>query len=287
MNKNLAALGIPFLFACVLAFGSLFVVTEMQQVLVLQFGELVRTIRNPGLHFKFPFIQDLVYYDKRILDFDVSATEVTLGDQKRLVVDTFTRYRIVDPALFYNTVGSEMGAQARLVALITGALRGVLGSTPLGVILSPERAEKLALIRQLLNKGCAGLGIEVVDVRIRRADLPSQNSQAIFNRMISERQKEAQETRAEGMERAEIIRAEADLECTTLRATARQTAQEEKGVADRKALRIIGETYAKDPEFAAFYQSLTAYPEALKDAQYFLTPEGDFFQYFKKKDLPK
>jgi membrane protease subunit HflC len=180
-----------------------------------------------------------------------------------------------------------MGAQARLVALITGALRGVLGSTPLGVILSPERAQKLTLIRQLLNKGCSGLGIEVVDVRIRRADLPLQNSQAIFNRMISERQKEAQETRAEGMERAEIIRAEADLECTTLRANARQKAQEEKGLADRKALRIIGEAYAKNPEFAAFYQSLTAYPEALKDAQYFLTPDGDFFQYFKKKDMPK
>jgi len=284
LNKNLAALGIPFLFLICVAFGGLFVVTEMQQVLVLQFGQLVRTIRSPGLYTKIPFIQDLMYYDKRILDFDVSATEVTLGDQKRIVVDTFTRYRIVDPALFYKTVSTELGAQTRLAAQITGSLRGVLGSTPLSTILSPERAQKLSLIRGLVNKGCQELGIEVVDVRIRRADLPAENSQAIFNRMISERQKEAQETRAEGMERAEIIRALADLECTTLRANARKAAQEEMGLADKKALEIVGQAYGQNQEFAAFYQSLAAYPKALKNSRYVLTLEGDFFNYLRKRD---
>ena len=288
LNKNLPALGIPLLFLSFVGLGSLFVVNEVEQALVLQFGELVRMVRTPGLHMKFPFIQDTVYYDKRILDFDVSATEVTLGDQKRIVVDTFTRYRIVDPALFYKTVRTEMGAQGRLAALIAGSLRSVLGSTSLSTILSQKRSSTLKVILDQVNKGSQGLGIAVVDVRIKRADLPAENSQAIFNRMISERQKEAQETRAEGQEKAQIIRANADLECTTLLADAGRIAQEEMGTADQRALAISRDAYARDPVFASFYQSKDAYERNLDETQYVLTPDGEgFFRHLHPKRRPQ
>lgn len=283
--KNWPAFGIPLLFLGFVGLGSVFVVTEVEQALILQFGELLDTVRTPGLHVKLPFIQDVVYYDKRILDFDVPATEVTLGDQKRIMVGTFTRYRIVDPARFYKTVRNEFGAQSRLAALITGTLRSILGATSLQTLLSSERAGTLRVILDQVNKGVQGLGIQVVDVRIRQADLPAENSQAIFNRMISERQKEASEKRAEGQEKAQIIRANADLECTTLMADAERTAQEKMGAADQEALQTIREAYGRNPAFAAFYQSKEAYEEGLqKGTVYILTPDHDFFKYFHQKE---
>ncbi len=284
VNKNIAVLGIPFLVLFVLGLGSLFVVTETEQALVLQFGELVDVVRAPGLKVKMPFVQDVVFYDKRILDFDIPTTEVTLGDQKRIVVDTFTRYRIQNPAAFYKTVRDVERAQGRLSALITGKLRSVLGQASLTDLLSVERSEILKDIRNKVNDAVKKLGIEVVDVRIRRADLPPENSQAIYQRMISERQKEAQKIRSEGKEKAQVIQAEADFESTVLIAHAEQKSQEEMGAGDQESLDILGQAYAEDPDFAAFYQSLEAYRSSLKkDARFILSPNSqDFLKYLER-----
>jgi membrane protease subunit HflC len=281
--KNLAAFGIPCLVAMFLGLGSLFVVNEREQALVLQFGELLYVLREPGLHLKVPFVQDVVYYDKQILDLDISATEVTLGDQKRIVVDTFTRYRIVDPALFYKSVRNEQGAQGRLAALVTGSFRSVLGASSLPQILSSDRTLILKKIREQVNKALQNLGLQVVDVRIRRTDLPPENNQAIFRRMISERQKEAQEIRAEGQEKGQIIRAKADLECVTLRSAAEKTSEEQMGYADQKALEIVRQAFEKNPSFAEFYQSKEAYESSFDQNTHFvLTPGSNFLKYMNK-----
>lgn len=283
LNKNLAAFGIPALVLGFFGLGSFFIVNEVEQVLILQFGEIVRVIREPGLHMKIPFVQDVLYWDKRILDFDVPTTEVTLGDQKRIVVDTFTRYRIHDLARFYKTVRNETGAKGRLSALITGTLRSILAETSLHTLLSPQRTALLKEIRGKVNTATQSLGIEVVDVRIRRADLPPENSQAIYNRMISERQKEAQKIRAEGNEKAQFIRAEADLECATIMANATQESQIEMGTGDQEALRIVSEAYRKSPDFAAFFQSMDAYKTALgAETQYVLSPKKGFLRHFQE-----
>lgn len=278
-SKNLAVFGIPLLVIFIFILSSLFIVPQMQQALVLQFGELVRVIKEPGLKMKIPFVQETVFYDRRMLDLDVSAVEVTLGDQKRIVVDTYSRYRIIDPVLFYKTVRNETVAHARLSTVITGTLRSVLGHASLSQLLSQERIKIMHSIRQKVNQAVKNFGIEVVDVRIRRADLPKENSQAIFNRMISERQKEAQEIRAQGKEIAQVIRAKADLETTILLADAEKQAQILKGEGDATRADLYAEAYGLNPGFASLYQTLQAYLTVLADDQttFILSPEGNDF----------
>lgn len=285
--RNLAVFGVPLLVVVIFILSSLFIVSQMQQALVLQFGELLRVIQEPGLKMKIPFVQEVVFYDHRMLDFDVSAVEVTLGDQKRIVVDTFTRYRIVDPAKFYKTVRNETVAQARLSTVTTGTLRSVLGNTSLSQLLSKERITIMHSIRQKVNDATKGFGVEVVDVRIRRADLPKENSQAVFNRMISGRQKEAQEIRAQGKEISQVIRAKADLERTVLMAEAEKQSQILKGEGDAEVARLYREAYRRSPDFASFYQTLQAYRSAFMDGEttFVLSPDNDFLKLLHKNPL--
>ncbi|MGL5719236.1 MAG: protease modulator HflC, partial [Alphaproteobacteria bacterium] len=275
---------IPLVILGFFAMGSFFVVLQTQQALLLQFGKLIRVIQEPGLKLKIPFVQEVHYYDKRMLDLDVSAIEATLGDQKRVIVDTFIRYRIQDPSQFYKTVFNEMGAQSRLTALVTGTLRNVLGNTPLMKLLTVERTQIMHHVRSQVDAAARSLGIQVVELRIRRLDLPKQNSQAIFNRMISERKKEAEELRAKGKELSETIRAQADRDKVVLLADAAKKAEILKGEGDAISSQLYAQAYGKSPEFAMFYRSLQAYKVAFKDdtTTFLLSPDNDFLKFFRK-----
>jgi modulator of FtsH protease HflC len=283
-SRNLTALLIPLVILGVFALGSFFVVDQTQQALVLQLGKLVQVIPEPGLKLKIPFVQEVHYYDKRMLDLDISAIEATLGDQKRVIVDTFIRYRIHDPSQFYKTVFNEIGAQSRLTALVTGTLRNVLGNTPLTKLLTAERTQVMHYVRSQVNAAASSLGIQVVELRIRRLDLPKQNSQAIFNRMISERQKEAQELRAKGKELSETIRAQADRDKMVLLAEASKKAEILKGEGDAVSAQRHAAAYGQSPEFAMFYRALQAYKVAFKEdtTTFLLSSDNDFLKYFQK-----
>jgi membrane protease subunit HflC len=259
-----------------------FIVDQTEQALVLQLGEVRRVVRQPGLWLKRPFVENVVYYDNRVLDFEPPHEEVIVSDQKRLVTDTYTRYRIVDPLKFYQTVGSEAGIRARLSALVTGSLRRVLGSVTLSDILSAKRAWIMAQIRDEVAAEAKNFGVEVVDVRLRRADLPEENSQAIYARMQSERQQQAAQYRGEGAEAAQSVRANAERERTVILAEAQRDAQRVRGDGDAQAIRIYADAFGQDKEFFAFYRSLQAYREALngRDTSFVLTPEGNFFRFF-------
>lgn len=217
MSRNLLiGIGAACAVALILVASSLFTVRQTQQALVLQFGDPKRIIQEPGLHFKLPFIQKVVYIDRRVLDFDADSEEIILGDQKRLVVDTFARYKITDPLLFYQAVGSEAILRSRINTILDASLRKVLGEVPLFAVLSDERSDLMAQIRDQTNVEAEQFGIDVVDVRIKHADLPAENSQAIYRRMQTEREREAKELRAQGAEMAQRIRARADRERVVL-----------------------------------------------------------------------
>jgi membrane protease subunit HflC len=269
MKKFSAFLGLPFVLVLLVLLGNtFFIVSEGRQVLVTQFGQIQRIINEPGLHCKIPFLEGIAYYDKRILDYDLPAFEVTAGDQKRLVVDIFTRYKIVDPLKFYKTVNTEVGLQNRLVALIPGQLRSVIGSFPLTSLLTVERTKIMSEIREKVNEAVTELGVYVVDFRIRRADLPAQNNEAIFARMISDRQKEAQEFRAKGAETAQLIRAQTDKDKVIVLSQAKKQAEILKGEGTAKAAEVLSQIYSKDPEFFKFYQSLESYKNTFdKDSE--------------------
>ncbi|MDR2416981.1 MAG: protease modulator HflC [Holosporales bacterium] len=273
------AFGIFFLF---LLSGSVFRVHQIEQALIVRFGEPVRAIPDPGLHFKMPFIDEATFFDRRLLDVDLSALEITLGDRRRVVVDAFCCYRITNPLLFFQTVHDVSGAQRRLTATILGKLRSVLGNLSLSALLSEQRASVMRQIRDEVNQAASKFGIDVVDVRIRRTDLPTQNSEAIFNRMISEREREAKELRAKGVEMAQVIRAKVDKECSVMTAEAEQQAQILRGEGDADASRIYAEAFSQDPKFFSLYWSLEAYKKAFsKETTTFLvSPKGPFFQYF-------
>lgn len=274
MMKNIStrfiALGIPFLIILVMLSNGLFVVTQGQQALVLQFGELIRTQRDPGLHYKIPFVQNVVYYDKRMLDFDISTIEMTLGDQKRLVVDLFMRYRIKDPAQFYRTVTNEAGARARLSAQVTGLLRSALSKMSLAQMLSAERMHIRQYLHSALQHSTQPLGIEVAEVRLRRALFPRSNNQAIFDRMITEREREAKGIRAQGEEMAYKIRAAADREKTVLIASARRKSKVLRGEGEAEAARLYNTVYAKNIEFASYYLNIQALMDSFADQTTFL-----------------
>ena len=248
-----------------LAYASVFTVDEREQALVLQFGEPVRVENEPGLKFKIPFIQNVAYFDRRILDLDSPAQEIIAADQKRLVVDAFARYRITDPLRFFQTVTTVAGANSRLSTLLNSATRRVLGEASFEAIVRDGRAELMDRITQQMNREANSFGIAIVDVRIRRADLPEANSQAIFQRMQTERQREATEIRAQGEEAARRIRSRADREATVLIAEATRESEQIRGEGDGERNRIFAEAFGRDPDFFAFYRSMQAYRQSFND----------------------
>lgn len=283
MSRNfLIGLGALAAAALVLVLSALFTVHQTQQALVLQFGNPKRVIQEAGLHFKLPLIQNAIYIDKRVLDFDAPAEEVILGDQKRLVVDAFARYRIIDPLRFYQTVGSEAVLRGRIDTILDASLRKVMGGVPLFTVLSADRGQLMNRIRDQANTEAKQFGIDIVDVRIKRADLPEENSQAIYRRMQTEREREAKELRAQGAELAQRIRARADRERRVLIAEAQKEAQIIRGEGDAEAVRIFAEAFGQDIDFFTFYRSMQAYRTALGDdnTSFVLSPDSEFFRFF-------
>lgn len=268
--------------AAIVGYSSLFTVYQTRLALVVRLGQPVRVVTEPGLNFKIPLIDSVIYVDKRILDLENPAQEVIASDQKRLVVDAFARYKIKDALLFYQSVGSIEGANSRLSTLLNAALRRVLGESTLTHVVKDERAGLMARVREQLDREAAQFGITVVDVRIRRADLPEQNSQAVYQRMQTERQREAAEFRANGSQRAQEIRARADRDVTVLVAETQAKADAIRGEGDGERNRIFAEAFGKDPDFFSFYRSMQAYEQGLghKDTRMVLRPDSDFFRYF-------
>ena len=268
--------------ALIVAYLALFTVYPTQQALVLRLGKPEAVVTQPGLHVKMPFIDSVVYIDKRILDLESPPQEVIASDQKRLVVDAFARYRIHDALRFYQTLGSKRAADSQLAILLNSALRRVLGEATFIQVVRDERAELMSRIRNLVDKEAANYGIQVVDARIRRADLPEQNSQAVYKRMQTARQREAAEYRAEGNQRAQEIRSNADRQVTVLLADARSKGEQIRGEGDAKRNEIFAKAYSKDPEFFEFYRTMQAYEHGLKpgDTKFVLRPDSNFFRYF-------
>jgi membrane protease subunit HflC len=286
MNFNrsqLTALGIAIIVVGIVAFSSLFTVDQRQQALVLQLGEPKRVINEPGLWTKLPFIQNVVYYDKRVLDLDPTVEQVILADQIRLDVDSFARYRIVDPLRFFQAVTSEAEFRQRLSNVVNSSLRRVLGSVSLLTVLSQDRDNIMADIKKDVDSEMRNFGVQIVDVRIRRADLPEQATQATYARMRSEREREARARRAQGYEKAQQIRASADRERTVILAEARKDSEIIRGEGDNVAFKIYAEAAGKDPEFYRFYRSMEAYRKGLAndDTTMVLTPDSEFFRYFR------
>ena len=266
----------------VIGYSSLFTVRETEQVLLVRLGEPVRVVTEPGLHFKAPFVDTVISIDKRILDLENPSQEVIASDQKRLVVDAFARYRIKNALRFYQSVGSIQAANLQLTALLNASLRRVLGEATFIQVVRDEREVLMARIREQLDKEAGGYGISVVDVRIRRADLPDQNSQAVYQRMQTERQREAAEFRAQGGQKAQEIRSKADREATVIVADANSQAEQIRGQGDGERNRLFADAYNQDPNFFAFYRSMSAYETGLKhnDTRFLLRPDSDFFRYF-------
>jgi len=271
-------------FVLIVGASALFTVHQASQALVLQFGRPVRVVKAAGLHVKTPFIQNVLYFDRRVLDFDAAAEEVIASDQKRLVVDAFARYRIIDPLRFFQAQATEARLRSNLGRVINSATRRVLGGVPLSTIVSGERAKIMTEIRDIVNVETKSWGIAIIDVRIKRADLPEENSQAIFRRMQTERVREAKEFRARGAEEAQRIRAAADREKVVIIAEAQKEAQITRGKGDSDAIRIYADAFNQDPGFFAFYRTMQAYKKALSssDTSMVLTPDSEFFRYFRE-----
>jgi modulator of FtsH protease HflC len=278
--------------ALLAAYGSLFTVYQTKQALVVRFGEPIRVIKEPGLHAKVPLADTVISVDNRILDLENAAQEVFASDQRRLVIDAFARYRITDVLVFYKTVNNIEGANSRLSSLLNAALRRVLGEASLIHVVRDDRAALMARVRDQLDREARAFGIEVVDVRIRRADLPEQNSQAVYSRMQTERQRQAASIRGEGSQKSQEIRAKADRDVTVLVAEAQSRAEQIRGDGDAERNRIFAAAYGKDPDFFAFYRSMQAYEAGLRsgDTRLVLRPDSDFFKYFGNpagKEMPK
>jgi membrane protease subunit HflC len=268
--------------AAIVGYSSLFTVYQTRLALVVRLGQPVRVVTEPGLNFKVPLIDSVIYVDKRILDLENAAQEVIASDQKRLVVDAFARYKINDALKFYQAVGSIEGANSRLSTLLNAALRRVLGEATLTHVVRDERAALMARVREQLDREAAAFGITIVDVRIRRADLPEQNSQAVYQRMQTERQREAAEFRANGSQRKQEIQARADRDVTVLLADAQARGDTIRGEGEAERNRIFAEAFGRDPDFFAFYRSMQAYESGLRhnDTRMVLKPDSEFFRYF-------
>jgi len=266
-----------------LIYSSLVVVNQTQQMLVLQFGALVRVVKEPGLTFIIPGLQSVRVFDKRILPLESDAEEVITSEKKRIVVDAFARFRIFDPVKFLQAASTEDAARQRLLSLMNSSLRGVLGRQNLGALLSGEREKLMRAIRDMMQSGARELGIEIVDVRIRRADLPPQNQDSVFQRMQAERKQEAEKNRAEGDEEALRVTAQADKEVTIIRAEATQKSDILRGEGEGERNRMLAEAYGRDIEFFEFYRSLKAYEQAMNGSNttMVISPDSPFFKYFK------
>jgi membrane protease subunit HflC len=279
--------GVSFLAVLFGILSSFFTVDQTQQALILQFGEPKRLINKPGLNFKIPFIQEVTFFDKRVLSLvSKDSEEVILADQKRLEVDTYSRFKIVDPLLFFQTVRSEFGARQRLESIIDSSVRRVFGKYELTAILSDARTQIVDDISGEVNSTIKKLGMEIIDVRIRRADYPEATVQNIFNRMKTERNQEAKEFRAEGSEEAQKIRADAEKQKVVLVAESKRKAEALRGDGDGQAIKIYSDAFGQDQKFFKFYRSMLAYENTFSDegTTMLLSPDSDFFSYFGNKN---
>jgi membrane protease subunit HflC len=282
MRTFLASIFVLLLIGVAALYSSAFIVHQNEQALVLRFGKPVNVISTPGLNWKIPVVDTVDIFDKRILDLDASPQEVTTLDPKRLVVDAFARYRIVDPLQFYQTLRYEGAVSSRLGPILESALRGVLGSVTLSDIVRDKREDLMGRIAKQVNQQAKPLGLEIVDVRIKRADLPEQNARTVFDQMKAEREREAAEFRSQGAAEANRIRATADREATIIKADATRKSEEMRGQGDAERNRIFAEAYSQDADFFAFYRSMQAYETAMKsgDTRLVLSPDSPFFKYF-------
>src|SRR5438309_10484512 len=273
---------VVLLIIVIVGYSSLFTVSQTEQVLLVRLGEPVKVVTEPGLNTKWPIIDSVINIDKRILDLENPSQEVIASDQKRLVVDAFARYRIKDALRFYQSVGSIQAANIQLTTLLNAALRRVLGEVTFIQVVRDEREALMARIRDQLDREADQYGIQLVDVRIRRADLPEANSQAVYQRMQTERQREAAEFRAQGGQKSQEIRSKADREAVVIIADANSTAEQTRGVGDAERNRLFAEAYGRDPEFFAFYRSMSAYETGLRssDTRFLLRPDSEFFRFF-------
>ena len=265
------------------AYNALFFVEQRIQAIVLQFGEPVKVIQDPGLNFKIPFAQNVIKFDKRILLFDNNAEEIIASDKKRLIVDAFVRYSIIDPLKYYQTVRFENALNNRLGSVVNNSLRAVLGRVPLSAVISDRREELMSEVTGLVRDRAAQFGIKIQEVRIKKADLPSENSEAIYRRMQTERQQEAAQIRAIGEEKSRVIQAEAEKNKTVILAEAKRDGEILRGQGDAEKNRILGEAFSQDPDFFSFYRAMQAYSKALTegDTTMVLSPNGEFFEYFR------
>ncbi len=264
--------------------NSVYILNQTEQAIVLQFGEPMRVVKEPGLKFKIPFIQNVVFYDNRLLNLDPPAQEIVLNDKKRLDVDSFTRYRIVDPLKFYKTVRTELQARGKLEEIVNSSVRKILGRITLQELLSQKRTQIMRDISSAVKVDAEQIGVSVADVRIRRADLPIEVLQAINARMKSEREREAKEFRAQGQQMSQQIKAQAEKERTIIIAEAEKNAQIIRGTGDKQAILIWNEAANKDPQFYAYYRTLEAYRNSMAngDTSMVLSPNSEFFEFFNK-----
>ncbi len=277
------AIGVAVLIVLAIALFTVpFIVTQTEQAIVVQFGEPIRVVEHPGLQFKLPW-QSLIVYDRRVLDFELPSEKLLAADQKQMVVDTYTRFRIVNPLQFYQTVGTEEVARTRLGAVITDRLRRFVANFELIAVISDKRSSIMRQIRDDVNTEAKAFGIDVIDVRIRRADLPDDNSKAIYARMIAERQREAAQFRAQGAQQGQEIRANADRQRVEIIADAQKQSQILSGEGDADSIRIYAEAFGVDKDFFSFYRSLQAYKDALGGSAttLVLSPDSEFFRYFE------
>jgi membrane protease subunit HflC len=285
MQKALSALFIILGLAAAAVYFSFFIVHQNEQALVLEFGKPKRKIDKAGLHMKIPIVETVEYFDKRILDLDTRPTEIFSSDQNRLIVDSFARYKITDPLKYYQTLRNERGARSRIEDILDGTLRRVMGSATLYDVVRDKREQLMSQLKQQVNVQAANFGIEIVDVRIKRADLPKQNEASIYERMKTDRQREAAEFRAQGQEVKQRIEADADRQVTVIRAEANRDARRLRGEGDAERTRITNEAFSKDPEFYQFLRTMEAYEQSMKrgDTRMVISPDSekfkDFFRY--------
>lgn len=287
MNLRLALPIVGVLLVVLLAYNTFFTVDQTEQAIVLQFGEPKRVVEQPGLQIKLPW-QSYVTYDKRVLDYDLPAARVTAADQKPMIVDAYARFRITNPLLFYQAVGTELVARTRLTPIMSGNVRNIISTVDLADVVSGKREVTMRRIRDAVNAQAKGLGIDITDVRIRRADLPEENSKAIYARMRSDREREAAQFRAEGDRLAKEITADADRQRIEIIAEAQKQSQILRGQGDSDSIRIYADAFGKDKDFFAFYRSLQAYRDALsgQDTTFVLSPDSEFFRYFSSAPRP-
>lgn len=284
MPRSIIAGGIAAFILLLALMNSFYIVQQGEQALVLQFGQWRRTVADPGMHAKMPFLEDVMFFEKRVLDIEPSGQQVTLGDKTRLEVDSYARYRIVDPRRFYQALQNEQAGRIRLANIVNSSLSEILARYTLSDMLSRKRLEIMASLRERVRAQAEGTGVDIIDVRISRADLPDQTSAPIFARMISERQREASQARAEGQEAAARIRSEADRDRTTIMSEAQRDASITRGAGDREALETVARATGRSPEFYSFYRSLEAYRAAFNqnDTSIVLTPDNQFMRYFEQ-----